>query len=219
MAKVERVMPEALRERLRALEQTVTLSVVVPATPPDSAVVSDLASAVGQRRRVWLLYRSVRSEETWRVVDPYALLQREGRWHLFGYCHLRKGLRLFRLDRMLKAEVLEEAFERPSELDAPEAVLGAVANAHGPWEVEVLLKTSMERAREQVTPMLASLEEAKGGVLMRCTASDLDGMARVLAGLFCQFVVRKPPELGEALGRHAAEIARLAERTGDTVTS
>ena len=120
---------------------------------------------------------------------------------------------------MLKAEVLEEAFERPSELDAPESVLQAVANAHGPWEVEVLLKTSMERAREQVTPMLAALEVAKGGVLMRCTANYLDGMARVLAGLFCQFVVRKPPELGEALGRHAAEIARLAERTGDKVTS
>ncbi|MCA1718401.1 MAG: YafY family transcriptional regulator [Actinobacteria bacterium] len=219
LAKVERVMPEALRERLRVLEQTVILSVVPPATPPDSEVVSELASAVGQRRQVRLRYRSVRREETRRVVNPYALLQREGRWHLFGHCHLRKGLRLFRLDRMLEAEVLEEAFERPSELDAPEAVLGAVANAHGPWEVEVLLKTSMERAREQVTPMLAALEEAKGGVLMRCTANNLDGMARVLAGLFCPFVVKSPPELGEALGRHAAELAQLAERTGDKVTS
>ena len=219
LAKVERVMPEALRERLRVLEQTVTLSVVPPAALPDAEVVSELAGAVGRRRRVRLRYRSVRREETQRVVDPYTLLQREGRWHLFGRCHLRKGLRLFRLDRMLEAEVLEEAFQRPSELDAPEAVLGAVANAHGPWEVEVLLQTSMERAREQVTPMLAVLEEAEGGVLMRCTANDLDGMARVLAGLFCPFVVRRPLELGEALERHAAGIARLAERTGNKATS
>lgn len=46
-------------------------------------------------------------EETVRVVDPYALLQRKGRWHLFGHCHLREGLRLFRLDGMLEADVLK----------------------------------------------------------------------------------------------------------------
>ena len=219
LAKVERVMPEALRRRLRALEQAVTSSVVPPAAPPDSGVVSDLARAVGQRLRVGLRYRSVRLEETRRVVDPYAVLQREGHWHLFGHCHLREGLRLFRLDRVLEAEVLEEVFERPAELDAPDAVLEAVANAHGPWEIEVLLQTSMERARAQVTPMLASLEETEDGVLMRCTTSSLDGMARVLAGLFCPFVVKRPPELREALRLHAAEIARLAEHSEGKVPS
>jgi hypothetical protein len=50
---------------------------------------------------------------------------------------------------------------------------------------------------------------------MRGTADDLDSTARLLAGLFCPFAVRKPPELRVALGRHAAELARLAERTGD----
>jgi hypothetical protein len=38
-------------------------------------------------------------------------------------------------------------------------------------------------------------------------------MARVLSGLFCPFVVLKPPELREALVRHAREIAALAERS------
>lgn len=145
------------------------------------------------------------------MVDPYAVLQREGRWHLFGYCHLREDTRLLRLDRMLDTEVLDEAFERPPELDGSEAVLEAVAGAHGPWEVEVLLKTSLERAREQVPPMVAALEEVEGGVLMRCTADSLDGMSRVLAGLFCPFVVKKPPELGEALQRHTEEILRLLQ--------
>lgn len=219
LAKVERVMPEALRGRLRMLEQTVTLSVVPPAALPNGEVVSDLAGAVGRRRQVRLRYRSVQREETQRVLDPYALLQREGRWHLFGYCHLRRGLRLFRLDRVLEAEVLEEPFERPAWLDKQEAVLRAVAGAHGPWDVEVLLKTSMEEAREQLTPMLASLEEVEDGVWMRCSANDLNGMARVLSGLFCPFVVQSPPELREALGRHAAEIAQLAKRGVDGVTA
>ncbi len=54
---------------------------------------------------------------------------------------------------------------------------------------------------------------------MRGTAESLDGMARFLAGLFCPFVVKKPPELREALGRHADEIARLARRAGDEATT
>lgn len=219
LAKVERVMPEALRKRLRVLEQTVTSSMELPETLPDSELISDLAGAVGERRRARLRYRSSGHEETSRTVDPYTVLQREGRWHLFGYCHLRSDMRLFRLDRILEAEVMEETFERPSGLDAPEAVLGAVANTHGSWEIRVLLKTSMERARDQVPPMLASLEEAESGVIMRCSVSDLDGMARFLAGLFCPFVVKSPPELGEALERHATELTRMAECSGNKVSS
>ena len=71
--------------------------------------------------------------------------------------------------------------------------------------------------------MLAALEEAEGGVLTSCTTNSLDGTARVLAGLFCPFVVMSPPELVEApsSGKHwgAAELAQPAERTADMVTS
>jgi predicted DNA-binding transcriptional regulator YafY len=169
LAKVERVMPEALRGRLRALEQTVTFSVVPPAAAPDAGVVSALAGATGRSRRVRLRYRSVRHEETSRAVDPYALLQREGRWYLFGHDHLRKDARLFRLDRVLEAEVLEEPFERPAWLREPDAVLRTVAGAHGTWPVEVLLETGMEEAREQVPPSSRkgayAEQSARGGPL------------------------------------------------------
>src|SRR5918992_854692 len=39
LAKVERVMPEALRGRVRMLEETVTLAVAPPATPPTGEAV------------------------------------------------------------------------------------------------------------------------------------------------------------------------------------
>lgn len=213
LAKVERVMPVALRERLDPLEQAIVWTAPVPATPPTGETLEGLAEAVDGHRRVRLRYRSAGSDETERAVDPYALLEWEGRWYLFAHCHLRRGERLFRLDRVLGAETLEETFERPPGLESPEAVLGAVASSHPPWKVEVLLETSMERARDMVPPMLASLEEVEGGVMLRSTTPDLGGMARVLCGLFCRFVVLGPPELREALRRRAREIAALAERT------
>jgi WYL domain len=96
---------------------------------------------------------------------------------------------------VLGAETLEETFERPPGLESLDAALRAVAQSHPPCEVEVLLEKGMERAREMVPPMLPWLEERDGGVVLRSTTSDLGGMARVLSGLFCPFLVLKPPEL------------------------
>jgi predicted DNA-binding transcriptional regulator YafY len=214
LAKVERVMPEVLGERIRALEETVIPAVARPAELPAGEVVMALATAVRGQRRVRLRYRSGLGEETDRRVDPYAVVNREGYWYAVGRDHLRERMRLFRLDRVLEAEVLEETFVRPHGFDAPQQVLDALAAMQGDlWSVEVLLETTLEEAREQVPPMGVVLEEAEGGVIMRSSTSDLGWMARVLAGLSFPFVVHRPPELREALGRRAAEIADLAGRT------
>ncbi len=215
LAKVERVMPVALRERVRDLEETVTPAVAPPATPPTGEVVLKVASAVRGRKRIHLRYRSGHSEETEREVDSYGVVHREGFWYTFGYDHLRGGTRLFRLDRILDVEVLEAGFVRPAGLESQEGVLRTVANLPGDdWSVEVLLETTLAEAREEVPPMTAALEEVEGGVILRCSTSDLGWMARVLSGLSCQFVVRRPAELREALRHQAAEIRDLAGRIG-----
>lgn len=113
---------------------------------------------------------------------------------------------------MLAAEILEQVFERPPGLEDSRAVLDAVANSHAPWRAEVLLlETTLERAQERVPPMLASLEEAEGGVILRSTTPSLDEMARVLSGLYCPFVVRRPPELRVALRRRGKELLAFAD--------
>jgi predicted DNA-binding transcriptional regulator YafY len=130
-----------------------------------------------------------------------------------GHDHLRKATRLFRLDRVIEAELLEATFERPPGFDDPEGVLSALAAMpQDRWSVEVLLETALEEAREQVPAIGVILEEAEGGVLMRSSTSDLGWMARVLSRLSFPFLVKGPPELRQALRRHAAEISRQAER-------
>ena len=128
LAKLERVMPEALRGRVRNLEETVSIAIARPATPADSETLLTLAAAVGERRRVRLRYRSGWAGESERVVDLYGVMQREGYWYAAGHCHLRGGMRLFRLDRVLEAELLDDTFARPEGLDSPGAVLSAVAS-------------------------------------------------------------------------------------------
>jgi predicted DNA-binding transcriptional regulator YafY len=173
-----------------------------------------LSAAVRERGRVWMRYRSGDSGETYRAVDPYAVVQGDTFWYTFGYCHLRQGRRLFRLDRVLSVERLEESFELPPGFDTPQGVLKALAEMQGDrWSVEVLLETTAQEARAQLPKMGISLEETSQGILMRSSTSDLAWLARVLAGLSFPFVVRTPPELRESLRRLAAEITALAQRT------
>ncbi len=58
------------------------------------------------------------------------------------------------------------------------------------------------------------LEETSDGVLPRAEvreAGDLAWMASLLAGLGCPLVVRRPPELRDALRTHAARLAEAVE--------
>jgi predicted DNA-binding transcriptional regulator YafY len=214
LAKLERVMSEALRGRIRALQETVSIAAGRPQAPARSEALLTLAAAVGEQRRVRLCYSSGLSRETKREVDPYGVMHREGYWYAVGYCRLREGMRLFRLDRVLEAEMLEETFARPAGLDSPGAVLSAVANTHGDrWSVEVLLETGVDEVRGQLPSVGLSLEQKEGGTLLRCSTWSLEWPARVLAGLDCSFVVRRPTELRDALEQRAEKLATLAKRT------
>lgn len=213
IAKIERVLPEALRERLQALQETLTLDLTPSEAVPDNEIVVVLGAAARQRRRVRLLYRAWSGEETERYFDPYGIVYHAGFWYSAGYCHLRSDLRTFRLDRALHAEIRDETFTRPPDFDCLAHVLRSIASTPDRWTVEVILETTLERARQMVPPALATLEEVPGGVLLRCYAGSLDWIAYILAGLHCPLTIRQPPELHDAMLRLAGKIAALAGRS------
>ena len=213
LAKVERVLPPAVRQRVAAVQEALVTDLAPPAEAPASAVVATLSVAAQEGRRVWLRYGSARGEETERAVDPYGLVYLSGRWYAAGYCHLRGGLRTFRLDRVLAVEPRTEAFTRPPDFDSLAYVQRALATMPGTWRVEVLLDTSLEEAQRVIPPQVATLESTPAGVVFRDYAEDLDWIARLLVGLGCPFVVREPPELRQTLARLAARVLESVEAT------
>jgi predicted DNA-binding transcriptional regulator YafY len=91
-------------------------------------------------------------------------------------------------------------------------VLQAIADMRGErWSVEVLLQTTLEAARGQVSAIGTTLHETTEGVVLRSSTSNLDWVARMLAGSSFPFVVRSPDELREELRRRAAELSALAD--------
>jgi predicted DNA-binding transcriptional regulator YafY len=212
LAKVEQVMPATLRARIQAVQETLVFERSSLHAAPSSATVLTFSIAAQQRRRVQMRYRAWGDHETERELDTYGVVYYDGRWFAVGHCHLRAGLRMFRLDRVLRAELCEATFERPADFDSLGYVVHSLASAPGAWAVEALLETTLEQARERVPAAVALLEAAPEGVILRCHAQNLAWVAQFLVGLGFRLVVRQPPELRDALRELAAEISALAER-------
>jgi proteasome accessory factor C len=86
-----------------------------------ASVLAAVQQATDEHRRLRLRYYThSRDQHTEREVDPYRVHAEQGRWYLAGFDHLRGEQRLFRVDRVLDAEVLDETFEPPDDLPEPE---------------------------------------------------------------------------------------------------
>lgn len=79
-------------------------------------VMALLQSAVEQHRKVKIDYYSFgRDEASERVVHPWRVFSSEGHWYLLAWCESAVGRRLFRVDRVRSAEVLDAVFGPPSD--------------------------------------------------------------------------------------------------------
>ncbi|SCF31972.1 helix-turn-helix transcriptional regulator [Micromonospora mirobrigensis] len=214
-AKINRVLPAELAERLAAVQEHLgfTLRRTDPAVRPATGTLLALAEATRERRRVTLAYRSWAGDESRREVDPWGLVFHAGRWYLTGHDHLRGELRTFRLDRIDTVAVGSTGFTVPDGFDAVAHVSRALAAVPYAHSVEVLLETDLVTARRRIPPSVAELTVVRDGVLLRGRAENLDGMAQLLAGLGWPFTVLAPDALRTAVRAYAGRLAGWAERT------
>ncbi len=212
LAKVMRVLPETTRAQVQAIEQTVIFEDRSFRVIPSVLTITTLSSALQTGRCVRLHYHSARSQVTERVFDPYGVVYHEGAWYTIGYCHLRQGQRLFRLDRIQQIEATSETFSPPVNFDALEAVQCALASVPRVWQVEVWLQATVEEIQRKTRLSKAQFEEVSNGVLLRGDVEDLPWLACFLAGLGVPLIIRHPPELRIALRNYALLLASYADR-------
>lgn len=213
-AKLERVMPEALKRRVRGASESI--DIILPraeaATPGEALM--QLSEAAASRRQVEFDYRSQQAQDTRRRLDPYGLVYRHGRWYVCGFCRLREALRTFRLDRLGALRVLDTHFERPASFDSArylhESLQQSLATAQQ-HPISLVLHTDLQTASRIVTGIETLLEQHADGLLLHTSTDSLPCFARWLAYLPFRFTVLEPAELGAAL---RAEAKRLIAGAG-----
>jgi predicted DNA-binding transcriptional regulator YafY len=175
-----------------------------------------LESAIRFRKRVSFTYHAAGAGSvSKREVDGYGLVYREAAWVLVGWCHLRKEVRSFRVDRMRGVEMAPKPkspdFDRPQGFDVREH-----AN-RSPWtfatepaeEVELEIQAAAaDTANSDFGPTSKRRTEGDRTIVrFACTNPDF-AVSRILAAKGA-IIVRA----GDRLRRRIAdELAAVATR-------
>jgi predicted DNA-binding transcriptional regulator YafY len=114
--KIVAVLSDGLRREVEYLKSS--FQFVVFNEPDAPETLQTLRSAIIQHKTVCFSYHSRYRDDqpnTQRETDPYALIHIDRTWTLIAYCHLRKDIRHFRLDRMEDVVILDRSFTRPKD--------------------------------------------------------------------------------------------------------
>jgi predicted DNA-binding transcriptional regulator YafY len=208
LAKVSRVLPLRARERLNAVSSHLVLFPHNQQARPDAGLLIDLSEAIHASQRILIDYQSPRGESTHRKVEPYGITGWKGHWYLGGYCCLRQGYRVFRLDRIQQVQVLTETFQKAEDFDYEAFIKEKYDTPSILMEVE--FQADLATVQEKISNLYGTLTPTETGVLLQENHDDVETMARYLMALNLPFVVRQPPELREALLRLGERMIQIA---------
>jgi proteasome accessory factor C len=180
------------------------LDVEIGAAPP--GVLDTLREAVRSQRALQLDYYSHgRDIHTDRIVEPQRLFVDEGQWYLRAWCRRAEGARVFRVDRIRSARVLDETFE-PVVGDGSDAIFSPGAEQP---RVTLELAPAARWVIEQY-PVEQVDELAEGRLRVRLVVTAPAWFARLLLRLGPDAVVVEGPADLAASGAAAAR--RMLER-------
>lgn len=115
--KITGILPEPIRQETQSLQESM-MFVGPTVNAAEQALLQRLRSAILEHRVIRFRYRTRyhkvgQPAENTREANPYGLTYMSKNWYLAAYCHLRQGIRNFRLDRMQNVELLAQTFQRP----------------------------------------------------------------------------------------------------------
>jgi predicted DNA-binding transcriptional regulator YafY len=203
LAKLRRVMPEALRESISTVDDVVAIEPGpwVVTTSVESLIRA--ASAIRVGRRVRFDYESGEGARTRRQIEPYAMMHTDGRWYLIGYCLTRKAMRTFRLDRVSELAMGTGTFKRPADFDARRYMQTSMPFIQSRYQIDVWIEMPLAEAEQTFSMWRVAIEEEDGGTRMRCARDRLEMIAALLLSAGRRIVVRNPDELRETFRQMA----------------
>jgi predicted DNA-binding transcriptional regulator YafY len=204
--KIEGVLPENPRGEVQYLRSNIRF--IVAGMREDGGEVQalqQLRRAIIDRVTVRFQYHARYgsnggSGDQVREADPYGLAHVGHSWYLVAYCHLRKAMRNFRLERMDNLELLPQTFIRPANFDvglrSPARQSGITVKIHFDHETS-------RWARESRWYDTVSEEETEQGLLVTLKIRQESEIMQWLLGWGRHVRVLEPASLRELIAQEA----------------
>lgn len=107
-----------------------------------------IGSALLRRKRIQIEYHAKGSDETTeREISPQRLMYYRGNWYLDAWCHLRKALRSFAVDSILRVEILETSAIEVSEKKLDDTLGSGYGIFSGKKVTWAVLRFTRERSK------------------------------------------------------------------------
>ena len=212
-AKLQRVMPQALKRRLRAIDETVALDLSrrsVCARGQRRAGHAQHRGA-GPPARAPALPQPARTRTRRATSIPMASSGAAGAGTPSGTATCAATCARSGSTAWSTCAPLPASFGRPEGFDALAHLARSVATLPRAHAIEVLLHTDLERARRETFDAIGMFTPEGDAVRLSAQADDLDWFARELSRLSFDFSVLAPPALRAAVKRQSARLERLAE--------
>lgn len=148
-----------------------------------------------------------------RTIEPYGVIHWSERWYVVAYCRLRKGIRVFRVDRISSIKPLEERFSRPEGFSTSdwfaETLIPSDPGDEPPLVVRLEgTEASVDHlARNWFLRRFVTARTERSLELRLARRSALEHLPGILLGYGTSLRVVEPRELESRLGTLATEVA------------
>ncbi len=177
-----------------------------------SALIPVLQSAIDKGRALSLrYYTATRDETTDRVIDPMRLFELDGRSYLEAWCRRAEGMRVFRVDRIDQADVLDEPANPPPDAELRDLSEGIFTPA--PEHLLAVLRVAADYAWvADYYPTESDTTDADGRQVINVRVADPAWVRALALGSAGKVEVLSPGWLAESIRDEA--ISALAAYAG-----
>ena len=133
----------------------------------DNSKFEILKTAVIQCKEVKIVYENANSERSKRIVQPLKILYKSKEWYLKAFCMEKQDFRLFKLNRILELELLENTF-------VPRPYPELKSSLQQTYQQIVLLFSKEMAYRVYDEFGTTEIEHQKNGDLMVCVEMPVD---------------------------------------------
>lgn len=200
-----------------AINEAVSFHLIEYAQAPEHVFRTVLEACINKNTLAFRYNSPARDEPSERQVDPYHIFNYMGSWHVVGYCHLRGGIRDFRINRMIEPRITGETFVFRNNFSFSEYFRSSFGLYKGKEAEDVVLRFNPGKARwigDQIWHKDQKAVTAEDGSLeLSFPVADFSEISREVLKHGAGVEVIKPESLRQMIKGEAEKILKIYRET------